>query len=134
MPLPDWIPFVRAGLTRALHDEAWAPELVDDVEGLTVFQRRTEAACTEVCMRHGIGVSRTVTRGWSDDPTEAWVGLALDGHALGIGIYLDQVNIGDDHDVDVRIERWEARTPEEARAKAVAALEQLLAAPGARGR
>lgn len=133
MPLPDWFPFVRTrDDARRLHDAAWRPELADDAEGLTVFQVRAEAACVEVCARHGIAVTRTVSRGFNaDDPTEAWVGLTLTGRAIGIGIYADQVNIADDDAVDVRIERWDAPTPEDARAQAVAALERLLAAPEA---
>lgn len=124
MRLPEWFPGVR---TRRLHDHAWAAELTRAPDGLTLFQHRAEAdVLARVRSFGGTLASRTVeSPDATDDEGERWVVLRLSHPALEVWIFADQANISTDS-ADLRIEQWDASTPEEARLQLASALDSLL--------
>ena len=124
MRLPDWFPGVR---WNRRHDEAWAPELVQDESGFTVFAREAESSIAKKLYEIGAKVDeRVVEEGKGfEGRRELFVTLKVIQPSIMIYIYEDQVDVVGPS-VEMRVEQWDALTPIEARGKALAGLERCF--------
>ena len=124
MRLPDWFPGAR---WNRRHEEAWAPELVQDEEGFTVFAREAESSIAKKLKELGAMVdARVVEEGKGfEGRRELFVTLRVNRPSIMIYISEDQVDVVGPG-VEVRVEQWDALTPLEARAKALAGLERCF--------
>jgi hypothetical protein len=124
MRLPDWFPGVR---WNRRHDEAWAPELVQDEEGFTVFAREAESSIVRKLHELGAKVDeRIVEEGKGfEGRRELFVTLSVKQPSITVYIQRDQVDVVGPG-VEVRVEQWDALTPRVARNKALAGLERCF--------
>ena len=119
MRLPDWFPGVK---WHRAHEAAWAPELLPDAEGFSLFARLTEAAILQHLAVLGEHVtSRYVHSPERRDPGDTvWVEPRV-GNSLRIWIYNDQWDIVGPG-VDFQCEMLDAESPVASRQLALARL------------
>jgi hypothetical protein len=115
--LREWI--ARERQWHRDHRAGWGANTPVTSEGLTSFQVSIEGAALQELSRLGKAtVDRRIVRDRDGSPT---VSARLEGTDITIWISVDEAQVGGPG-IDVRLERWDARTPAELQAEFVKAL------------
>lgn len=106
------------------HRRAWAGVTEPGPDGLSAFQRRTEAMIHKVIAAHGVEIeSRELIR--TVDDMENYLILKVTDPSMTIWIYRNQVN-AKGPTKKLRLEEWDARTPGDHRAQVLDFLESQI--------
>jgi len=102
---------------RKDHDEAWAPYLKADPDGLNRFQKETERRLVQVLMLRGLSLRGRRLEARPDYEPDVggasfWILAEIPELGADVLIYEDQTEVASDRK-EIRLEQWDAKTPEE---------------------